>query len=38
MVWHEGMEKPQPHRVQINAGGSATLDLSGSAGGGAMSR
>ena len=32
MVWQEGMEKPEPHRVQIAAGGSATLDLSGGAG------
>ena len=32
MVWQEGMEKPAPHRVQIAAGGSATLDLSGGAG------
>lgn len=32
MVWQDGMDKPEPHRVQIGAGGSATLDLSGSAG------
>jgi len=32
MVWQAGMEKPEPHRVQIAAGGSATLDLSGGAG------
>ena len=32
MVWQEGMVKPEPHRVQIAAGGSATLDLSGGAG------
>jgi hypothetical protein len=32
MVWQEGMDKPAPHRVQIAAGGSATLDLSGGAG------
>ena len=29
MVWQDGMDKPEPHRVQIAAGGSATLDLSG---------
>lgn len=27
MVWEDGMDKPEPHRVQIAAGGSATLDL-----------
>ena len=32
MVWQYGMDKPEPHRVQIAAGGSATLDLSGGAG------
>ncbi len=32
MVWQEGMDKPESHRVQIAAGGSATLDLSGRAG------
>jgi hypothetical protein len=32
MVWRDGMEKPEPHRVQIAAGGAATLDLSGGAG------
>jgi hypothetical protein len=32
MVWQEGMDKPEPHRVQIAAGGSATLDLSSGAG------
>ena len=32
MVWQEGMDKPEAHRVQIAAGGSAALDLSGSAG------
>ena len=32
MVWQEGMDKPEPHRVQIAAGGAATLDLSGGAG------
>jgi hypothetical protein len=32
MVWQEGMDKPEPHKVQIAAGGSATLDLSGGAG------
>jgi hypothetical protein len=29
MVWQDGMEKAQPHRVQIAAGGAAALDLSG---------
>ena len=32
MVWQEGMDKPESHRVQIAAGGSATLDLSGGVG------
>ena len=32
MVWQEGMDKPESHRVQIAAGGAATLDLSRGAG------
>lgn len=32
MVWQAGMDKPETHRVQIAAGGAATLDLSGGAG------
>ena len=31
MVWQDGMDKPETHRVQIAAGGSATLDLSAGA-------
>jgi len=32
MVWQDGMDKPESHRVQIAAGGTATLNLSGGAG------
>jgi hypothetical protein len=32
MVWQDGMGKPEPHRVQIAAGGWATLELSSRAG------
>ena len=32
MVWQDGMDKPEAHRVQIAAGGTATLNLSGGAG------